>query len=77
MRFNLPPGVRECDIPGNRPEDVAWDHYWDSERPEFLFRDHYGRDAKENEIDKMYKGDSEFEKIIDDDFEAWYSGPDG
>ena len=21
---NLPPGVRECDIPGSRPEDVAW-----------------------------------------------------
>jgi hypothetical protein len=22
---NLPPGVRDCDIPGNSPEDIAWD----------------------------------------------------
>ena len=26
---NLPPGCRESDLPGNRPEDVAWDKYLD------------------------------------------------
>jgi uncharacterized protein YpiB (UPF0302 family) len=25
MASNLPPGCRESDIPGSRPEDVAWD----------------------------------------------------
>lgn len=25
MSSNLPPGVMECDIPGNRPEDAEWD----------------------------------------------------
>lgn len=26
---NLPPGCRESDIPGNRPEDVVFDRWWD------------------------------------------------
>ena len=26
---NLPPGVTESMIPGNRPEDWAWDKLWD------------------------------------------------
>ena len=25
MGSNLPPGVRDCDIPGNRPEDAEWE----------------------------------------------------
>ncbi len=25
MSYNLPPGVSVNDIPGNRPEDIAWD----------------------------------------------------
>lgn len=29
MSWNLPPGVRECDIPGNRPEDEAWDAFYE------------------------------------------------
>ena len=24
--WNLPPGVNECDIPGNRPIDVLWEN---------------------------------------------------
>ena len=23
--WNLPPGVNECDIPGNRPIDILWE----------------------------------------------------
>ncbi len=23
--WDLPPGVRTCDLPGNRPEDIAWE----------------------------------------------------
>jgi hypothetical protein len=27
--FNMPPGVSVNDIPGNRPEDLAEDAFWD------------------------------------------------
>lgn len=27
--WDLPPGVRESDIPGNRPEDVEWDRLFE------------------------------------------------
>lgn len=27
---NLPPDVRESDIPGNRPEDIVYEGFWDS-----------------------------------------------
>jgi hypothetical protein len=29
MASNLPPGVSDSDIPGNRPEDQEWDNLWD------------------------------------------------
>ncbi len=29
MLSNLPPGVSESDIPGNRPEDVEWEQFID------------------------------------------------
>jgi len=29
--YNLPPGCSVSDIPGNRPRDVAWDEWFDSE----------------------------------------------
>lgn len=29
MSSNLPPGVSDSDIPGNRPEDMEWDNLWD------------------------------------------------
>lgn len=25
--YNLPPGCNESDLPGNRPEDIAWEAY--------------------------------------------------
>ena len=25
--FNLPPGCSDSDIPGNRPEDIAWESF--------------------------------------------------
>ena len=34
--WDLPPGVSVSDIPGNRPEDEAWENiyenFWDKER---------------------------------------------
>ena len=29
MSSNLPPGVTEGMIPGNRPEDIAWDEFYE------------------------------------------------
>ena len=37
---NLPPGCRESDIPGNRPEEVAWEEFHeqiDSDMAEHCF----------------------------------------
>ena len=29
MSSNLPPGVTESMLPGNTPEDIAWDQWWE------------------------------------------------
>jgi hypothetical protein len=51
---NLPPGVRVSDIPGNRPEDEAWeniyDNFWDKER---LTTTHIGTLITEAQYEKM------------------------
>ncbi len=53
---NLPPGVRVSDIPGNRPEDEAWENiynnFWDKER---LTTTHIGIRITEAEYDAMEK----------------------
>lgn len=41
---NLPPGVSENDIPGNRPEDVAEERFW-TQLDERFIRE-YGEPAK-------------------------------
>ena len=28
MLSNLPPGVTEHDLPGNRPQDIEWDNFY-------------------------------------------------
>lgn len=64
---NLPPGVRVSDIPGNRPEDEAWeriyDKFWDKER---LTTTHIGTQITEKEyaeMDKLYN--SKHNEVID------------
>lgn len=32
--FNLPPGCSSSDIPGNRPEDIAWEEFLEERYPE-------------------------------------------
>ncbi len=58
--WDLPPGVQVSDIPGNRPEDEAWeriyDNFWDKER---LTTTHIGiqiTDKEYAEMDKLYNG---------------------
>lgn len=36
MSSNLPPGVTEGMIPGNRPEDTKWDRFLGEEVPEMV-----------------------------------------
>ncbi len=54
--WDLPPGCRISDIPGNRPEDEAWeriyDNFWDKER---LTKTHIGVKITEQEYDLMEK----------------------
>lgn len=54
--WDLPPGVRASDIPGNRPEDEAWENiynnFWDKER---LTKTHIGTLITEQEYDLMEK----------------------
>ncbi len=54
--WDLPPGVSASDIPGNRPEDAAWeiiyDNFWDKER---LTNPKYGIIISEKEYDQMNK----------------------
>jgi len=35
---NLPPGVTESMIPGNRPEDIEWDQLWEKINDEAVDR---------------------------------------
>ena len=41
MASNLPPGVLSADIPGNRPEDIAWEE----------LHDRIDKDADDNGMD--------------------------
>jgi len=70
--WDLPPGVRASDIPGNRPEDEAWeniyDKFWDKER---LTTTHIGTLITEQEyeaMDKLYN--SNLSELIDDHISA-------
>ncbi len=67
--WDLPPGCRVSDIPGNRPEDEAWekiyDNFWDKER---LTKTHIGiqiSDKEYEQMDKLYD-DNEVSTVIDD-----------
>lgn len=52
--WDLPPGCRVSDIPGNRPEDEAWENiyegFWDKER---LTNTHIGLRITEEEYERM------------------------
>ena len=66
--WDLPPGCRVSDIPGNRSEDEGWeaiyDNFWSKER---LTKTHTGIRITEHEylqMDKLYN--SELADVIDD-----------
>jgi len=66
--WDLPPGVSANMIPGNRPEDEAWetifDNFWDKER---LTTTHIGiriTEKQYEQMDKLYN--SKLSELIDD-----------
>ena len=69
--YNLPPGVTEGMIPGNRPEDEAWERYWDSDRPANVLAE-----MTEIDYDLLYQKYKAFRDAIDKDFDAWSSEPE-
>lgn len=85
MGWNLPPGCEVSDLPGNRPEDEDWDHYWDEEIDRIIevFKTVFGRDPTKEEHKNtanfydIYDKDMDFKKAIDKDFDDWrYNPPD-
>jgi len=50
---NLPPGVSENMIPGNRPEDAAYEKFWDELYTKFV-KEYPGN---QEELDKLMDGD--------------------
>lgn len=48
MGYNLPPGVTENMIPGNRAKDLAWDRAW--EKADMDLQDELGREPTKEEI---------------------------
>ena len=72
--YNLPPGCRVSDIPGNNPIDKLWDEYWDSDIPEQI----WCKMMKINkflgsDLYKMYEIENEYKLKIDQDFNTRYT----
>ena len=82
--YNLPPGVTESMIPGNRSIDDAWDRWFDSEIDgcweSFLdgISDESIHDKYQSEYhddgSKAYSGLEEFKQYADGKFEEEYYG---
>jgi len=72
---SLPPGCTPSDIPGNRPEDVAWEKFMEKEA-EVVFLDFYGREPDSiGEIYDKRDEDEEFKEELEEAFED-YRRPD-
>lgn len=61
---NMPPGVSVNDIPGNRPEDLKYEEFWDNLLSKF--NEKYGKD-KARQLDELLNSSEEiYETIITD-----------
>ncbi|MHA2023331.1 MAG: hypothetical protein ACTSWQ_06685 [Candidatus Thorarchaeota archaeon] len=77
--YNLPPGCEVHHLPGNRPEDVAWDHYWEQTyRPDEVYKEFFGKNDVPEDFDlyNLYTQDKDFREAIDKDFESWNDEPE-
>lgn len=74
--WDYPPGVTESMLPGNRPEDVAWNHYWeDTERPEAVYSELFPPPIPAD-LYSLYCEIKDYMEAIDKDFEAWMEPDD-
>ena len=67
--WNLPPGCEEYMIPGNRPEDIAWDKFIENNL-EGLWEEY--RDQKYDDAETELDKNPEFESYIERQFEMAY-----
>lgn len=73
--YNLPPGCEVHHLPGNRPEDVAWDEFWESDKPFEIYIEHFGHKVKDDDVNIIYgkyNDDEKFKKLMDKEFEKLY-----
>jgi len=81
--WNLPPGCRESDIPGNRPIDAAWDNWYDRHIDDcwekFLEKNDDGEETLRNKYkdsktpgQDAYADHIPFQKYADEEFQRWY-----
>jgi len=81
--YNLPPGCRESDIPGNRSIDAAWDAFYDSELEHLWEAFLDGLEDSERQVelrrkyptaDEAYDNYERFKSYVDAEFESVYKG---
>lgn len=67
----LPPGCTPSDIPGNRPEDVAWDEFIEeSDTAVEVFKDFYDREPDDRfELVDKAEIDEDFRDSLETAFE--------
>ena len=78
LSSNLPPGVTESMLPGNRPEDEAWLYYWEqTDRPGIIYEQVTGKayvDGESPVLDQFEEDNAEYRKAIERDFQEWLNG---
>jgi len=73
--YNLPPGCNVSDLPGNRPEDVAWERFWESDTIFELYHEYHNKKTDDiNVIEKSFDDDKEFQTLVFKTFETIYFG---
>lgn len=70
---NLPPGCKVTDIPGNRPEDVAFDKFLDNEL-EICYEEYYDEvsNGEDGYLKYFEERDYGFIEYVRDKFEKQY-----
>jgi len=68
--WNLPPGCSESDIPGNRPEDMAFEEFWEKRidriYEEWKIEHEAQYDNPDDEYDKNIRFHDHVEALFED-----------
>lgn len=67
---NLPPGCKVTDIPGNRPEDIAWMKFIEeSDVPRKLYKEYFGEEPESYvDIYNSMDDDNQFQRKVNKEF---------